>query len=122
MRVVRLSHAFVTDVPQSLDPGRLYVSLEYGTAAHLCCCGCGNEVITPLTPTDWSVIYDGETVSLDPSVGNWNLPCRSHYWIRRGEVHWAQAWSDEEIEESRERDRAAKRWFYERWLHGRERD
>lgn len=119
---MRLSHAFVTDIPQFLDPGRLYVSLEYGTAAHLCCCGCGNEVITPLTPTDWSVIYNGETVSLDPSVGNWNLPCRSHYWIRRGEVLWAPAWSDEEIEKNRERDRAAKRWFYGRSLHRRERD
>jgi hypothetical protein len=67
------------------------------------------------------MIYDGETVSLDPSVGNWSLPCRSHYWIRRGAVRWAPAWTDEEIEENREGDRAAKYWFYGRWLHGRER-
>ncbi|WP_417924835.1 DUF6527 family protein [Collimonas pratensis] len=27
---------------------------------------------------DWSLTYDGKTVSLDPSIGNWSLPCRAH--------------------------------------------
>ncbi|WP_310793974.1 DUF6527 family protein [Paraburkholderia sp. BL23I1N1] len=56
--------------------------MEYGTISHSCCCGCGNEVVTPLTPTDWSLTFDGEHISLWPSVGSWNLPCQSHYVVK----------------------------------------
>jgi hypothetical protein len=42
--------------------------------------------VTPFTPTDWRMTFDGESVSLDPSVGNWNQKCRSHYVIRRNRV------------------------------------
>ncbi|MFC4855982.1 DUF6527 family protein [Actinophytocola glycyrrhizae] len=24
--------------------------------------------------------FNGETVSLSPSIGNWSFPCRSHYY------------------------------------------
>ncbi|MFC8536700.1 DUF6527 family protein [Streptomyces sp. NPDC057249] len=61
------------------------MSISYRTCGHLCCCGCGNEVITPLSPTQWSLTYDGESASLAPSVGNWALRCQSLYWIRHGE-------------------------------------
>ena len=43
------------------------------TSAHSCCCGCGEEVVAPLTPTDWKMTFDGETTSLRPSIGNWTL-------------------------------------------------
>jgi hypothetical protein len=29
--------------------------VAFRTAAHCCCCGCGEEVVTPFTPTDWSM-------------------------------------------------------------------
>jgi Family of unknown function (DUF6527) len=35
---------------------------------NLCCCGCGEKVVTPLRPTDWKLIFDGKTISLDPSL------------------------------------------------------
>lgn len=73
-----------------------------------CCCGCGEEVVTPLTPTDWNITYDGETVTLHPSVGSWTLPCRSHYVIRRNRVIEAPPWSDAEVAAERRRDRRAK--------------
>ena len=84
MRYTRLEHRFVEHIPEHLEPGVLYVSMKYATAAHSCCCGCGEEVVTPFTPTDWQMIFDRETVSLWPSVGNWQLRCRSHYVIERG--------------------------------------
>jgi len=43
----------------------------------------------PLGPTDWKLTFDGESVSLYPSVGNWNFPCQSHYWIQENKVRWA---------------------------------
>lgn len=105
MRIARIEPRFVEMVPEALEPGLLYVSLEHGTMVHLCACGCGSEVVLPLTPVDWRLTYDGEDVSLSPSVGSWSLPCRSHYVIAGGNVRWAGDWTDEEIEAGRRRDR-----------------
>jgi hypothetical protein len=112
MRHTVLEHRFVEHFPESLEPGILYVSLEFGSVAHSCCCGCGEEVVTPLTPTDWNITYDGETITLRPSVGSWTLPCRSHYVIRRGRVIEAPPWTDVEIGAERRRDRRAKASYF----------
>ncbi|MFJ7146693.1 DUF6527 family protein [Streptomyces sp. NPDC100445] len=88
-----------------MDAGVLYVSIPYRTCGHLCCCGCGHEVVTPLSPAQWSITYDGENVSLAPSIGNWALPCRSHYWIHDGRVRWSRRYSAAEITQNRDRDR-----------------
>jgi hypothetical protein len=98
----------VRHIPPQLEPGVLYVSVDYATVTHSCCCGCREEVVTPLTPTDWSMTYDGETISLNPSIGNWTLGCRSHYLIDRSRVIEALPWTDEQISAGRLRDRAAK--------------
>lgn len=107
-RATRLEHQFVHYIPDRLKPGILYVSIDYATAAHLCCCGCGEEVVTPFTPTDWQMTFDGETISLWPSIGNWNYACRSHYVIRQGGVIEASAWTDQEIATARRRAKARK--------------
>jgi hypothetical protein len=107
-----LIHKFVEFIPQEIEEGVLYISVEYGTARHKCCCGCGSDVITPITPTDWKLIYDGETVSLSPSIGSWNLPCQSHYFIRNNKVIWAQKWSKKEITQGRVIDKKLKEAFY----------
>lgn len=105
---MKLTHQFVEFIPERLQDGVLYVSVAYATAAHKCCCGCGHEVVTPLTPTDWKLIFDGETVSLDPSIGNWSFPCKSHYWIRCNNVQWAERWTREQIDAGRVRDATLK--------------
>ncbi len=92
-----------------LEEGTVYVSISYATAVHLCCCGCGSEVVTPLAPTDWRITFDGETISLSPSIGNWNFPCKSHYWITRNEVVPAECWTRKEINANRHKDRAEKK-------------
>jgi hypothetical protein len=109
----KLTHEFVDFIPTDLRDGVLYVSIAYATATHRCCCGCGREVVTPLTPTDWKMIYDGETISLDPSIGNWSFPCQSHYWIRRNSVQWAGTWSRDQINIGRARDQATKKHHFE---------
>lgn len=108
----RLAPCFVEDVPDSLEPGIFYVSLEHGSMMHLCACGCGHEVALPLTPLDWRFTFDGETISVAPSVGSWSLPCRSHYIIDRGRVRWAGDWSDEQIEAGRAYDRRRREASY----------
>src|SRR3546814_6526572 len=73
---------------------------------HLCACGCGNEVALPLSPTDWRLTYDGQSISVRPSIGSWSLPCRSHYFIDGGRVVWAGDWTDAEIAHGRALDRS----------------
>lgn len=102
------AHSFVEAMPETLEPGRLYVSLGYDTMIHLCACGCGAEVVTPLSPTDWRFTYDGESVSVSPSIGSWELPCRSHYFIEKGRARFAGDWSKAQIERGRKNDRARK--------------
>lgn len=108
----KLEHRFVERIPRVLDPGVLYVSMEYGTAAHSCACGCGEEVMTPFTPSDWKMTFDGETVSLWPSVGNWQLGCRSHYVINKGQILPAGTWTQRQVAAEQARDKAAKARFY----------
>ena len=104
MRCRRLEHRFLPTFPDRLEPGILYVSMEFGTASHSCCCGCGEEVVTPFTPSGWKMTYDGETVSVWPSVGSWTLRCRSHYVIDRGRVVEAGDWNDAHAAEARHWD------------------
>jgi len=46
-----------------------------------------DEVITLITPHQWHQIFDGTSISLVPSIGNWSLGCESHYWLHRGLTH-----------------------------------
>jgi hypothetical protein len=112
IRYARLAHEFVEYLPEIMNPGVLYVSVSYATASHKCCCGCGLEVVTPLTPTDWKLTFDGDSVSLHPSIGNGELPCHSHYVIDRGRIIEADPWSDEQLAKERARDKRAKASYY----------
>ena len=114
MKRDRVTFQFVEFIPtdQELEDGVVYVSTTYATAVHKCCSGCGNKVVTPISPTDWTLIFDGDTVSLDPSIGNWSLPCKSHYWITRNRVEWAAQWTRKQIEAGRAEDRRAKDAYF----------
>jgi len=93
--IKQLKPEFVVCIPEEKDmvDGELYISTEFGVAIHLCCCGCGNQVVTPFSPSssqnqDWTLIIDGKTVTLKPSIGNNQFPCKSHYLITRNRVGW----------------------------------
>lgn len=108
-----MRHEFIDRIPARLEEGVLYISLAYATAVHKCACGCGYEVVTPFSPTDWHMLFNGETVSLLPSIGNWSFQCRSHYWIERGRVAWAPDMSDLEIKRVRSADARRKSAHYD---------
>lgn len=100
-------------VPKVLEPGLLYVSEEFGAALHLCACGCGSKVSTPLGPTEWTLEETEHGPSLKPSVGNWQLPCQSHYWINRGRIVWSGKWTPEQIDAGRRAEEFRRREYYE---------
>jgi len=107
-RMPALTHEFVEFLPDTLEDGKIYISIPYATVTHRCCCGCGNEVVTPLSPTDWRLIFDGQTISLEPSIGSWSFPCQSHYWIKKNKVKWDRQWSNAKVAAGRAHDKAAK--------------
>ena len=84
---------FVRAIPadgRQIEEGYLYIALQYNTIVHRCACGCGGLSEIGLGPGLRTIEYDGEKVSLWPSIGARALKCRSHYWIRRNEVVWAE--------------------------------
>ena len=110
---MRIELLRVREMPKELRAGVLYVSEEFGTAAHLCACGCGSKVRTPLGPPEWTWEQTDAGPSLFPSIGNWQLPCQSHYWIRRGSIVWSEKWTREEIEAGRQEADERRLAYYE---------
>lgn len=110
-----LQHRFVEFIPEIIEDGILYISIEYRTAVHKCVCGCENKVVTPISPHDWRLTFDGKTITLYPSIGNWGFECRSHYWIINNIIKPARQWSQDEVELSRmENKKLKKRLFKKR--------
>ena len=95
---------FVEFIPSHLEEGVIYISTEYETAVHLCCSGCGEKVVTPLTPTGWRLTSKNGTVTLYPSIGNWSFACQSHYWIRNNRIEWARGMTQAQIEAGRRQE------------------
>lgn len=89
MELTEFKMQVVNRVPEKLEFGSLYVCFDCNVVIHLCACGCGEKVVLPIAPEWWSVFYDGETISIEPSIGNFQFPCRSHYWIRKNKLIWA---------------------------------
>jgi len=105
---------FVEFIPRDIVNGILYISRKFNTASHLCCCGCGLKIVTPLRNTEYRLIEKGDLVSLHPSIGNWNLPCQSHYWIRDNQIVWARKMTKEEIQSGRYYHEALQQAYFDR--------
>jgi len=102
-----VKHKFVEFIPSEIEEGVLYISIEYDVTKHKCACGCGSEIVTTLSPARWKLIYDGETVSLAPSIGNWTHACKSHYFITNDKVVWAGSYSQNQISQVIKNDEEA---------------
>lgn len=109
----------VSYMPKELESGVLYVSEEFGAVAHLCPCGCGSKIRTPLGPTEWSIKISDKGPSLSPSIGNWQIPCKSHYWIRNGKIVWASSWTPKQIASGQRNEEKRRRIYYETTSHKR---
>lgn len=107
-----LEPQFVEFIPEKLEDGKIYVSETYATAVHKCCCGCGQKVVTPLSPTGWRLTIDRGKVSLYPSIGSWSFPCRSHYWVKRNEIQWSYDLTQHEINAARRYDAKMKESYF----------
>ena len=106
---VTLKPVFVETIPidsGELVEGNLYISMKYNTIVHRCPCGCGGLSEVTLHPARRRIFYDGEYVSIKPSIGARSLKCRSHYWIKRNRILWERPIEEEHdgLYDSRRRD------------------
>lgn len=113
MKLEHITLQRVEFMPKQLEPGILYVSEKYGAMAHLCACGCGAKIRTPLGQTEWSVKETASGPSLWPSVGNWQQACKSHYIIDRGEIIWCGSWTPEQIMAGRQAEESRRKAHYD---------
>jgi hypothetical protein len=105
VKIEFLRPEFVVSFPAEMKEGVLYISDEYSTAVHKCCCGCGEKVLTPLNPAKWRLTKSATGVSLRPSIGNWKFACQSHYWVKDNHVIDAGMMSIQKIEAVKARDK-----------------
>jgi len=114
MKCKIIKYEFVDFIPGTVKEGILYISTTYATATHKCACGCGEIVVTPIKPTDWELTWNGKEITMYPSIGNWSLPCKSHYWIRGNKIIWSRKWSTSEIKVVRIKDKITKKRYYKK--------
>lgn len=115
----RVEH--VDRLPEHLEEEIVYISEEYEVAALKCACGCGHKV-TLLLGDGHEVREIEERADIWPSIGVWDAPCRSHFFIRNGQIRWADRWSEERIREAMESQLArhlstesARPWYKRLW-------
>ena len=109
MKIYEMKKEFVHRVPAELEEGILYVCLDCDVVVHKCACGCGEKVVLPLSPEHWKLTCDGE-VTLSPSIGNYQYECKSHYFIRNGNVVWVESFK-EEFKSKKKRKKKKKSFF-----------
>lgn len=108
-----MKHKFVEFMPKDIEDKVLYISIEFDVAKHKCPCGCGDIIVTSFSPARWRLIYDGESVSLEPSIGNWSHECRSHYYIKNDKIVWLSSITKEIDTSVSERDKHALKKHYQ---------
>lgn len=108
-------------MPKVFEPGVLYFAAEFGAATHLCPCGCGHKVQTPVGPSDYLLREDRNGPTLYPSVGNWQRPCQSHYWVRNGRIVWGEPWTAKEIAAGRAAEAARDNVYFDKRTKARNR-
>lgn len=90
MKSTEITPQYVDFIPpvSNMKQGVLYISKPYKTTSHLCACGCGNEVVLPFGSHGWALTERLSGVTMRPSVGSFNLPCKSHYYITDNKIEW----------------------------------
>jgi hypothetical protein len=92
MKIDSLKSVELTIMPEhsEMKDGEIYISRVFSLAIHLCACGCGEETVTPIDDgaRGWTLSQGDNGVTLHPSIGNQNMPCKSHYWVQDGKIVW----------------------------------
>jgi hypothetical protein len=84
-------------LPPQVGPFEFHYSRRFEMAALACACGCGHRVMLNLLDQHQLVI-EGGLPTVTPSILVSDAPCLSHFFVRRGQVEWAQQWSKKTVD------------------------
>jgi hypothetical protein len=93
-KIAEFKPEFVETMPDEKQEGVLYISMEYGGSGHRCPCGCGEWIWLPFNtetvnnPHEWKLTNNNNLITFEPSIGSFQIPCKSHYYIRENKVVW----------------------------------
>lgn len=93
-KTTELKPEFILTMPEEIKEGILYISMEYGASEHRCPCGCGESTYLPFNtetvdnPHEWKLTNNNNLITLEPSVGSFQIACKSHYYIRENKIVW----------------------------------
>jgi hypothetical protein len=96
IKTVEIEPVFVEFLPSvdKMEEGKVYISQRFKTSGHRCLCGCGHLTILPLDVVidgqdmGWHMTEKDGKVSFTPSIGNYQLPCKSHYIITKNKANF----------------------------------
>lgn len=89
LKRVEVTPVYVETMPEVMEQGKVYISLKYKVAIHICLCGtCGSKTVTPLGEKEWTLTDKEGKITLSPSIGNYQMPCKSHYIITNGKANF----------------------------------
>lgn len=92
IKKVQIEPIYVKFMPpfKEMKEEKIYISEDFGVTIHRCLCGCGNKTVLPIDciiggeDYGWKLIKEKDgKISFTPSVGNSQLPCKSHYIITK---------------------------------------
>ena len=89
---MRYQYESVERIPREMADSVVYHTEEFELAGLLCACGCGHRV-TLLVPDSHQVWNEGGYATVSPSVGVFDAPCKSHFFIRCGNVKMLPAFT-----------------------------
>lgn len=92
LKRVPVTPKYVEVIPdfKTFEDNVIYISKKYGSTVHKCLCGCGEKTVLPINniingeDLGWQMFEDEKGLTFTPSVGNYQLPCKSHYVIQKG--------------------------------------
>lgn len=98
-RIDEIKPVLVMELPKSVNDmkhGILYLKHNEDDtyeSFHLCPCGCGEPVYLQYGGKGWNITLsingrELKSVTISPSVGCFDFPCKSHYFIRNNKIVW----------------------------------
>ena len=92
-KIQEIRPVWVEIIPDELEEGVLYISEKYGTAIHLCACGCKGKTVIRIKSywgDGWDITKNQNKITVRPSIGNWSgqHPYHAHYYITDDQIEW----------------------------------
>ena len=89
---MRYRYEAVDFIPAQMAEATVYHNVDFELAGLLCACGCGHR-ITLLVPDSHQVWNHDGYATISPSIGVMDAPCKSHFFIRHGDVEMLPAFT-----------------------------